>query len=73
MRIPDPEAIARAEARLADVQSALDEVRHILRAAEQVERTAEKGIRVIRPVALAAAGLVLIVIVASALRRRHAP
>jgi hypothetical protein len=68
MRIPDPEAIARAEARLADVQSALDEVRHILRTAEKVERT---GIRAFRPVAIAVAGSVLTVIVVSALRRRH--
>ena len=45
MRIPDPEAIAHAEAQLADVQSTLDEVRHMLRAAEQVERTAQKGIK----------------------------
>jgi hypothetical protein len=68
MRIPDPDAIARAEARLADVQSALDEVRRILRAAEQVERT---GIRAARPVAIAAAGSVLLVIVVSARRRRR--
>jgi hypothetical protein len=67
MKIPDPEAIARAEARLADVQSALDEVRRILRTAEQVERT---GIRVFPPVAIAA-GSVLIVVVVSAVRRRH--
>ena len=69
MRIPDPDAIARAEARLADVQSALDEVRRLLRAAEKAERTAEKGVR---PVAAGTAGLVLIAIVASALRRRRA-
>jgi hypothetical protein len=71
MRIPDPEAIAHAEAQLADVQSTLDEVRHMLRAAEQVERTAQKGIKAIPRVARAAVGLVLIVAIAAALRRRN--
>jgi hypothetical protein len=70
MKIPDPDAIANAESRLADVQSALDDVRHILRAAEQVERTAQRGIRVIRPIVIPAAGLILIAIGVSALRRR---
>ncbi len=72
MRIPDPEAIEHAEARLADVQSALDEVRHMLRAAAQVERTAQKGVGTLRSVATTAAGSLLIVIVIFVLRRRHA-
>jgi hypothetical protein len=71
MRIPDPDEIARAEARLADVQSALDEVRQILRAAERVQRTARKGMSAIRPVSIAAAVLAALVIVASVVRRRQ--
>jgi len=72
MRIPDPEALAHADARLGDVQVALDDVRQVLRGAAQVERTAQKGMRVLRTVGVAAIGLALIVVAASALRRRHA-
>jgi hypothetical protein len=71
MRITDPDEIARAEARLADVQSALDEVRRVLRGVEQIERTAQRGVRVLRPVGIAAAGLALVAIIVSLLRRRH--
>jgi DNA-binding transcriptional LysR family regulator len=72
MRIPDPEALEHAEARLANVQSSLDEVRHMLRAAAQVERTAQKGVGTLRSVVTTAAGSLLILIVVMALRRRHA-
>jgi hypothetical protein len=73
MRIPDPEDIAHAEARLADVQSALEEVRRVLRGVEQVERTAQRGVRVLRPVGIAVGGLALVAIIVSLLRRRHGP
>ena len=61
MRITDPEAIARAEIRLAEVQSALDEVRRVLLGVEKVERTAQKGRKVVRPVAIATVGGVAVV------------
>ena len=73
MRIPDPDDIAHAEARLADVQAALEEVRRVLRGVEQVERTAQRGVRVLRPVGIAVAGLALLGIIVSLLRRRHGP
>ena len=72
MRIPDPEDLAQAEARLADVQSALDEVRRLLRGAAHVERTAQKGMRFVRPVGLAAAGLALVALIVTSRRQRHA-
>jgi hypothetical protein len=71
MRIPDPEAIAHAEARLAEVQAALDDVRRVLRGAERVERTAQKGMRIVRPVGIAAAGLALVAVIVAAVRRRY--
>ncbi len=67
----DHEAIKNASMRIAEVQSALEDIQRVLRAAERVEQTAEKSIKVMRPVAMAAAcGLVVFAIVA-AVRRRH--
>jgi hypothetical protein len=45
----EPEASAQAEARLAEVQSSLDEVRRVLRAVEKVEGAAQKGRKVVSP------------------------
>ncbi len=71
MRITDPEVIAQAEVRLAEVQSALDEVRRALRGVEKVERAAQKGRKVVRPVAIATVGGVAVVVVGSVLRKRR--
>ncbi len=67
----DHEAIKNAETRIAEVQSALDDVQRILRAVERVEQTAEKGIKVMRPVAIATAGGLVLVAIVVAVRRRH--
>ena len=69
----DHEAISNARTRIAEVQTALDEIQHILEAAERVQRTAEKGIRLIRPVAAATAvGLVLVGLAAAVRAKRRA-
>ncbi len=68
----DHEAIRNAQTRIAEVQSALDEIQHILQAAERVQLTAEKGIRIMRPVAIATAvGLVLVSLAAGVRRMRR--
>lgn len=57
----DQEAIKNAEAKVAAVQSALDDAQRVLQAAEKAQRAAEEGAKVMRTVALAAiAGLVLL-------------
>lgn len=72
MSITDPDAIAQAEVRLAEVQSTLDEIRRVLRAVEKVERTAQKGRKVVRPAAISAVGgAAVVVVVRSVLQKRR--
>ena len=67
----DQEAIKNAEARIADVQSALDDAQRVLKAAERAQETAEKSAEVMRTVALAAVGGLVLVTLVVALHRRH--
>ena len=68
----DQEAIKNAETRIADVQSALDDAQRVLKAAERAQEAAEKSAGVMRTVALAAVGgLVLVTLFVALYRRRH--
>jgi hypothetical protein len=68
----DPEAIKNAEMRVAEVQSTLDEAQRVLQAAERAQQAAERSAEVMRTVALAAAGgLVLVSLLLAVRRRRH--
>jgi hypothetical protein len=67
----DPDAIKNAEARIAEVQAALDNAQRVLQAAERAQQTAEKSAGAMRTVALAAVGGLIILSLAHALRRHH--
>jgi len=67
----DPDAIKNAEMRIADVQSALDDAQQVLQAAERAQETAEKSAEVMRTIALAAVGGLILLSLAHALRRHH--
>ena len=67
----DPDAIKNAEMRIADVQSALDDAQRVLQAAERAQQTAEKSAEVMRTIALAAVGGLVLLSLVHALRRRH--
>lgn len=67
----DQDAIKNAEAKIAEVQAALDNAQRVLQAAERAQETAQKSAEVARTVALAAiVGLVLVAL-ALGLRRKH--
>jgi hypothetical protein len=70
-RLVDQEAIKNAEAQIANVQSALDDAQRVLKAAERAQETAEKSAEVMRTVALAAVGGLVLVTLVVALHRRH--
>jgi len=67
----DPDAIKNAEMRIADVQSALDDAQRVLQAAERAQETAEKSAEVMRTIALAAVGGLILLSIVHALRRHH--
>jgi flagellin-like hook-associated protein FlgL len=67
----DPDAIKNAEMRIADVQSALDDAQQVLQAAERAQQTAEKSAEVMRTVALAALGGLILLSLVHAVRRHH--
>jgi hypothetical protein len=68
----DQDTIKNAEAKIAEVQSALDNAQRVLQAAERAQETAEKSAHVLRTVALAAiVGLVLVTLAVVGLGRRH--
>jgi len=68
----DQEAIKNAEAKIAEVQSALDNAQRVLQAVERAQETAQKSAGVMRTVALAGiGGLVLVTLVLVFWRRRH--
>jgi hypothetical protein len=69
----DQDAIKNAEAKIAEVQSALDNAQRVLHAAERAQETAEKSAHVLRTVAVAAiVGLVLVTLAVVGIgRRRH--
>ena len=68
----DQEAIKNAEAQVATVQAALDDAQRVLQAAERAQQAAEKSAQVMRTVALAALGGLVVVAVAVSLgRSRH--
>jgi hypothetical protein len=67
----DQDTIKNAETRIADVQNALDDAQRVLQAAERAQQTAEKSAEVMRTVALAAVGGLILVTLAVALRRHH--
>jgi hypothetical protein len=67
----DPDAIKNAEARIADVQGALDDAQRVLQAAERAQQTAEKSAEVMRTIALAAVGGLVLLSLVHALRRHH--
>ncbi|MGO8907293.1 MAG: hypothetical protein ACLQMH_16970 [Solirubrobacteraceae bacterium] len=53
------------------MQSALDDAQRVLQAAERAQQTAEKSAEVMRTVALAAVGGLVLVTLVAALRRHH--
>jgi hypothetical protein len=56
------------------VQSALEDVQRVLQAAQKVQETAEKGIKIIRPAAITVVcGLTLAAAVVALRRGRHGP
>jgi hypothetical protein len=68
----DQDAIKNAEAKIAEVQSALDNAQRVLQAAEHAQETAEKSAEVLRTIALAAvAGLILLALVIGIRRGHH--
>ena len=67
----DPDAIKNAEMRIADVQSALDDAQRVLQAAERAQETAEKSAEVMRTIALAALGGLILLSIVHPLRRHH--
>jgi len=68
----DQDTIKNAEAKIAEVQSALDNAQRVLKGAERAQETAEKSAQVLRTVAVAAiVGLVLVTLAALGFRRRH--
>jgi hypothetical protein len=67
----DPDAIKNAETRIAEVQAALDDAQQVLQAAERAQQTAEKSAEVMRTVALAALGGLILVALVHAVRRHH--
>ena len=67
----DQEAIQNAEMRVAEVQSALDATQRVLHAAERAQQTAEKSVEVMRTVAIAAVGGLILVALVHALRQKH--
>lgn len=67
----DHDAIKNAEIRIAEVQLALDEVQRVLQAAQRVQDTAEKSIRVLRPVAITVACGAAVFAVVVVIGRRH--
>ncbi len=67
----DQEAIQNAEIRVAEVQSALDATQRVLQAAERAQQAAEKSVEVMRNVAIAAVGGLILVALVHALRQKH--
>ena len=67
----DQDAIKNAEAKVASVQAALDEAQRVLQAAERAQQAAEESAKVMRSVALAAIGGLVVLALALATRRRH--
>jgi hypothetical protein len=67
----DPDAIKNAETRIAEVQAALDDAQQVLQAAERAQQTAEKSAEVMRTVALAALGGLILLSLVHAVRRHH--
>jgi len=68
----DQEAIKDAEMRVAKMQSVLDGAQRALQAAERAQQTAEKSVEVMRTVAIAAVGgLVLVALIHSVRREQH--
>jgi hypothetical protein len=67
----DPDAIKNAEMRIAEVQAALDDAQQVLQAAERAQQTAEKSADVMRTVALAALGGLILLALVHAVRRHH--
>ena len=67
----DSDAIKNAETRIAEVQAALDDAQQVLQAAERAQQTAEKSAEVMRTVALAALGGLILLALVHAVRRHH--
>lgn len=65
------EAIQDAEMKVAKMQSVLDDTQRALQAAERVQQTAEKSVEVMRTVAIAAVGGLVLVALVHAVRREH--
>ena len=69
----DQEAIKNAEARIADVQAALDDAQRVLQTAQRAQDTARDAVHVMRRVALAAVGGLIVIAVLAAFRRARGP
>jgi hypothetical protein len=67
----DQEAIKDAETKVAKMQSVLDDTQRVLQAAERAQQTAEKSVEVMRTVAVAAVGGLVLVALVHAMRREH--
>ena len=67
----DQDAIKNAEVKVAEMQSALDDAQRVLQAAERAQQTAEKSVEVMRTVAIAAVGGLVLVALVHATRRKH--
>lgn len=67
----DQEPIRNAEMRVAEMQSVLDATQRVLQAAERAQQTAEKSVEMMRTVALAAVGGLILLALIHALRQRH--
>ena len=67
----DQQAIKNAEQKVAEMQSALDDAQRVLQAADRAQQTAEKSFEVMRTVAIAAVGGLVLVALVHAMRRKH--
>ncbi|MGO9751461.1 MAG: hypothetical protein ACLP8S_04595 [Solirubrobacteraceae bacterium] len=67
----DQDAIKNAETKIAEVQTALDNAQRVLQAAERAQQTAEKSAELMRTVAIAAVGGLVIIALVHALRGHH--
>ncbi len=67
----DKDSIKNAEARVTEMQDALDEAQRVLQAADRAQQAAEESAAMMRKVAAVAAGVVVFLLLVGAVRRRR--
>ncbi len=67
----DKDSIKNAEARVTEMQDALDEAQRVLQAADRAQQTAEESAEMMKKVAFGAGCALVLLILASLVRRRH--